>query len=137
MEDALYTFPPTGTKIADVGEGRVIIKFSDVDASEKEAVDEAEWVRDIVVKIHKNHEENDLSFLVFGREGKYVHLDAESRTTYKYIIEQPFIDNIALVGTDMNFAQTITIRALLAAQNQKRFCFFSDEGKARKWLEWE
>jgi len=137
MEDALYTYPSTGSKIADLGEGRVMIRFANIDVSEEETLSEAEWVRDIIVKIHRKQEGEGLSFLVFGREGSYLHLDAETRTAYKHIIEEPFIDHVALVGNDMNFAQTVTIRALLAVQSQASFCFFSDEDKARRWLEWE
>ena len=130
-----YEFEQIGTVITDRGDGQVTLVFGRPGENLEEIIEQAQWVRKTFDAIHTKYSDRGLQILADLEKLDRVTLDDRVRAIYREIIEQPYIEKIAIAGDAFSFTKVLTILIKLT-KHRKRVKFFFNPKEARDWLGW-
>jgi len=131
-----YIYEPTGTSITDFGDDRLRLEYGRSSNDLSEVHEQATWIAKTLNAIRQVHgSKGNFRILADLKKLYTLSLDDHARVLYKAIIEQPFVDKVAVVGDAFSFTKVLTLSVLLP-QKDKKFKFFFSIPEARKWLKW-
>lgn len=130
----VYTFEPTGTTIADYGDGRIMVAYGRSAHTLAEVHLQATWIARALLTIRREKRQR-FRLLVDLKKLYQLSLDDRARALYKAIIEQPYIQRVAVVGDAFSFTKVLTLSVLLI-HTRRKFRFFFALRDAQKWLRW-
>jgi len=131
-----YLYEPTGTRITDLGDGRLQLEYGRPSDDLSEVHEQATWIAKSLNLIRQAHDTKTTFRILADLKKLYnISLDDRARVLYKAIIEQPFVERVAVVGDAFSFTKVLTLSVLLPAKD-KKFKFFFSLPEARKWLKW-
>ncbi len=134
MPSKEYFFESIGTSITDYEDGRLKIVYGRPAHDVQEVLDQGEWIKKMIAEIYASHG-LPLRILADLEKLQQVTLDDRSRALYREMMEQEYINKIAIVGDAFSFTKVMTLLLLLTGK-RNRVRFFFNIAEARQWIGW-
>lgn len=129
-----YIYEPSGTRIRDEGEGRVVVEYWDADQTLEEATAEGLWIRSSQEQIAAVSKKPIDVLVDLGRV-EQLPLDDALRQLYRDTMAANHLHRIAIVGDSFMFTRALSVVVLLSGEREKvKFFFKMDD--AKDWLGW-